>query len=139
MLQMSYVKLCANCNVKATYILYYLILLLHRHFIKLHYQVQDYVEENVLLCKSQAAFRVNFSTDSYLAQLTDFALTGMDKNMYTGMILMDLQKATDTLCHKILLETMTCLGFKTPVIKWFECYLPNRKFFVSVVDVFSEA
>ena len=30
-----------------------------------------------------------------LAQLTDFVLTGMDKQMHTGMILVDLQKAFD--------------------------------------------
>ena len=40
---------------------------------------------------------------------------------------------------QIILKKMTCLGFKTPVIKWFEPYLSHRKFFVSVVDFFSEA
>ena len=59
--------------------------------------------------------------------------------MNTGMILMDLQKAFGRLDHKFFLEKMTCLGFKTPVIKWFESYLSNRKFFVSVDCVFSDS
>ena len=59
--------------------------------------------------------------------------------MNTGMILMDLQKAFDRLDHKFFLEKMTCLGFKTPVIKWFESYLSSRKFFVSVDCVFSDS
>ena len=32
-----------------------------------------------------------------------------------------------------------CLKFKTPVIKWFEFDLLNKKFCISVDDVFSEA
>ena len=40
-------------------------------------------------------------------------LTGMDKSINTDMILIGLQKAFDTLGHKILLEKMTCIGFKT--------------------------
>ena len=72
-------------------------------------------------------------------QLTDFVLIGMDKGMLTGMILINLKKAFDALDHKILLKKMTCLGFKTPVIKWFEAFLSNRKLLVSVDDVFLEA
>ena len=30
------------------------------------------------------------------------------------------------------------IGFETPVVKWFESYLSNRKFFVSLDNVFSE-
>ena len=62
----------------------------------------------------------------------------MDKGLHTGMILTDLKKAFDTLDHDILLEKMECLGFKKPVIKSFESYLSNRKFFVLLEGVFSE-
>ena len=94
-------------------------------FIKklIHYQLEDYLKENGLLCKYQSGVRANFSTDSCLAQLKYFVLTGMDKGMHTGMISIDLQKAFDTLDHKIVLEKMTCLDLKTPVINWFESYL----------------
>ena len=62
----------------------------------------------------------------------------MDKGIHIDMTLIDLQKACDLLDRKILLEMMTCLGFKTPVIKSFESYLSNKKFFVSV-DILSKA
>ena len=58
--------------------------------------------------------------------------------MHTAMVLIDLQKALDALDHKILLKKMTCLGFKTSVIKCFESYLSSRKFFVSVNVIFLE-
>ena len=63
----------------------------------------------------------------------------MGKGMHTCMISMDLQKAFDTLDHKILVEKMACLGFKTSVLKWFGSYLSSRKFFVSVDGIFSKA
>ena len=34
----------------------------------------------------QSGFRINHSTDLCLAQLTDFVATGMDKEIYTGII-----------------------------------------------------
>ena len=52
----------------------------------------------------QSGFRTNHSTDLCLAQLIDFVATGMDKQMHTGMILVDLHKAFDTLDHGVLLE-----------------------------------
>ena len=60
----------------------------------------------------------------------DIILTSTDKRMHTGIILVDLQRALDTPDHKVLLEKMICFGFKTIVIKWFECYLLNKNFFV---------
>ena len=57
--------------------------------------------------------------------------------MHTGMILLDLQKAFDTLDHGVLLEKMKYFGFRASIIKWFESYLLNRKFLVCI-DVFSE-
>ena len=77
-------------------------------------------------------------TDPCMDQLIDFASNGMDKQMDTGMILVDLQKAFDTLDHGFLLEKIKYFGFQTSVIKWFESYLSSRKFLVCI-DVSSEA
>ena len=82
---------------------------------------------------------MNHSTDFCLAQLIDFVLTGMDKQMHTGMILVDLQKAFHTLDHGVLLERTKYFGFRTSAIKWFESNLSNRKSLVCIDNVFSEA
>ena len=47
------------------------------------------------------------------------------------MILIDLQKAFDTLDHAILLQKMECLNFDPLVIKWFKSYLENRVFYLN--------
>ena len=51
----------------------------------------------------QSGFRKNHSTKFFLAKLIDFVLTGMDKQRHASIILVDLQKAFDTLDHGDLL------------------------------------
>ena len=53
------------------------------------------------------------------------------------MILIDLQKAFDTIDHSILLEKMTCLGFAESTIAWYKSYVTNRCFIVNVGKNFS--
>ena len=84
----------------------------------------------------QSGFRMNHSTYLCLAQLTEFFATDIDKQMHTGMILVDLQKAFDTLDHGVLLEKMKYFGFWASVIKWFESYISNRKFLACIHNVF---
>ena len=57
----------------------------------IHFQIEDYLNKKRLICMYQSVFRTNHSTDLCLAHLIDFVATGMDKQMHTGMILVDLQ------------------------------------------------
>ena len=70
----------------------------------IHIQTQEYLDKNALIYKFQSGFRENLSTDSCLLQLTDYIIKCMDKGQHTGMILIDLQKAFDTLRHDTLLK-----------------------------------
>ena len=54
------------------------------------------------------------------------------------MILIDLQKAFDTINHEILINKMEFLGFSKNVILWFKSYLSHRKFKVNLNKSFSE-
>ena len=62
-----------------------------------------------------------------------------ENRKHTGMVLINLQKAFDTLDHKILLDRTKCIGFSDNTIKWFQSNLTNWAFFVSLGTVFSEA
>ena len=55
----------------------------------------------------------------------------------TGMILIDPQKAFDTIDHYILMQKLPSLGFSNEAIDWFRSYLRRRKFHVNVHDKFS--
>ena len=72
-------------------------------------------------------------------QLTDFILRETDEDFHIGMILIDLQKVFGTLDHTAFLQKLVCVGFKESVIKWLQSYLSNRKFFVALEYVFSDA
>ena len=65
----------------------------------INFQYEDFLNKKKLIYMYQSGFRTNHSTDLCLAQLIDFFATGMDKQMHTDIILVDLQKAFDTLDH----------------------------------------
>ena len=93
----------------------------------IHDQTMNYLTENSILYRYQSGFCKNHSTDTSLAYMTDKILTGFDSGLLTGMILIDLQKAFDTINH-ILLRKMSALRFSDRSINWFQSYLSNRSF-----------
>ena len=92
----------------------------------IHFQTTNYLTENNVLCRYRSGFHKNHSTDTSLAYLTDKILTGFHFGLLTGMILIDLQKAFDTINHDILLRKMSALRFSDCSINWFQSYLSNR-------------
>ena len=88
--------------------------------------------ENNVLYRYQSGFRKNHSTDTSPAYLPDFG-----SGLLTGMILIDLQKAFDTINHDILLRKMSALRFSDRSINWFQSYLSNRSFRVNVQGKYS--
>ena len=77
----------------------------------IHDQTMNYLTENSILYIDQSGFQKNHSTDTSLVYLTDKILTCFDSGLLTGMILIDLQKAFDTINHDILLRKMPALRF----------------------------
>ena len=53
------------------------------------------------------------------------------------MILIDLQKAFDTIDHDILLQKLYVIGFSKHSVNWFRSYNMNRTFLVNLGNVFS--
>ena len=97
-----------------------------------HEQVQEYLNKNKILYWYQSGFRPFHSTDTCLSYLSDKIIQGLENGMSTGMILIDLQKAFDTIDHEIFLEKMKYLGFADLVIFWFQSYLTKRSFYVNI-------
>ena len=73
-------------------------------------QLEGYLVNNNLLYEFQSGFRSKFSTDTCLSYLTDFIKHETSKGLYTGMIMLDLQKAFDTVDHLILCEKLRAIG-----------------------------
>ena len=56
----------------------------------------------------------------------------------TSMILIDLQKAFDSIDHNILMQKLYAIGFSKQSVNWFRSYLINRTFLVNPENVFSQ-
>ena len=54
------------------------------------------------------------------------------------MILIDLQKAFDTIDHDILLQKLYAIGFSKHTVNWLQSYLSYRSFLVNVGNNFSQ-
>ena len=77
----------------------------------IHDQTQSFLEKNDIIYRYQPGFRKFLSTDSCLSYLNNKRATSFESVLYTGMILIDLQKAFDTLNHDILFKKMEFIGF----------------------------
>ena len=104
----------------------------------IHIQTENFLNSNDILYTYQSGFRPRHSTESCLTHLVDRFLEGCDRGLHTGMILIDLQKAFDTINYDILLEKMEHMNFSPETICWFKSYLSNRSFIVNVDSSFSE-
>ena len=104
----------------------------------IHDQTQNFLDKNNVIYRYQSGFRKFYSSDSCLSYLNNKITTGFESGLFTGMILVDLQKAFDTINHDILIKKMTFLGFSEEITNWFKSYLTNKKFIVHINNSFSE-
>ena len=104
----------------------------------IHDQTQHFLDKNDIISRNQSGFRKFFSADSCLSYLSNKIVTCFESGFYTGMILIDLQKAFDTVNHDILLKKMEFVGFSEETTKWFKSYLSNKKLKVHIKNTFSE-
>ena len=57
----------------------------------------------------------------------------------TGMIVIDLQRAFDTIDQDVLLQKLYAIGFLKHIVNWFQSYLSNRSFLVNLGNNFSKS
>ena len=100
-------------------------------------QFADYLNKYSLLYQFQSGFRSKFSTDTCLIHLLDFIKQNNAKGFYTGMVLLDLQKAFDTVDHVILCNKLSEMGVEC--IDWFKSYLTDRSQLVKINKVSSKS
>ena len=102
----------------------------------IYIQLENYLVQNNLLYKHQSGFRQSFSTDSCLIHLLDFIKCQSSRGLYTGLVMLDLQKAFDTVNHDILLGKLKAMGLES--VEWFRSYLSERSQVVNIGKTLSE-
>ena len=86
-------------------------------------QTSSFFSNNEILYNYQSGLRKIHSTDSCITPLHDKILKGFDKGLMTGMILIVIQIAFDTIDHDIPLKKLSAIGFSNHTIRWFKLYL----------------
>ena len=84
-------------------------------------QLKNYLKENDLFYQFQSGFRTSFSTVTCLTYCTDYIWYGMDNGLYTAMVMIDLQKAFDTVNHSLLSHNLQA----TVSVFWLTSYVIN--------------
>lgn len=72
----------------------------------------SFIEKYNLLSDSQYGFRQNRSTSLALIDLTEEITDGIEKNTFVIGMLIDLQKAFDTINHNILIDKLEKYGIR---------------------------
>ena len=67
----------------------------------IHDQTQNFLDKNNVIYRYQLDFRKFYSTDSCLSYLNKIVI-GFESGLFTGMTLIDLQKAFDTINHILI-------------------------------------
>jgi hypothetical protein len=99
--------------------------------------IQSHLEANNLLNANQLGFRARHSMTLQCMKLTDHVTLNFNNNMSTSVVLLDIEKAFDTIWHASLLHKLSKLQLSVNLIKLISSYLSHRKFRVSVEDELS--
>ena len=75
-------------------------------------QLVTYLDKRKLFYDLQSGFRTKYSTDTCLIHLTDFK----KYFKWIGMVLLDLEKAFETVHHTILIAKLEAMGLSNDIV-----------------------
>ena len=91
----------------------------------------SFLESHDILSDRQFGFRKQHSTKLALISLTEEIRMSLDSGKFSCGVFIDLQKAFDTVNHKILLHKLNMYGVRGIANNWFRSYLSGRMQYVS--------
>ena len=100
-------------------------------------RIKIHGKENNTVMQEQFGFREGRSTVHQLARLTNDITTEFNKNRSTALVLLDIEKAFDTVWHKGLIHKLHVSNLPLYTIKIIQNYLKKRTLAVSVNDTHS--
>ena len=106
---------------------------INKLFEKMMYnRVYSFLESNKCIYNLQFGFRSKHSTNHTLIEITEKIRCALDNHESTCGVFIDLQKAFDTVNHKILIDKLNYYGIRGVTNRWFKSYLYDRTQYVSI-------
>lgn len=91
----------------------------------------NFLNKHEILTPCQFGFRKNYSTYMAAVNFCDQISQGIDNNLSSVGIFIDLSKAFDPINHRILLQKLYAYGVRGCAHAWFTSYLSNRPHYVT--------
>ncbi len=89
--------------------------------------------KNYIYEEFQSGFRPHNSTDTALVKITNYLLLASDQGFISLLVLLDLNVASDTINHDILIDQLqNYTGIQRQALRWFRSYLSDRYHFVNL-------
>jgi len=99
-------------------------------------RLMEHLSQNNLLNPFQSAYTKFHSTETTLLYIHDCIIRAISQQQVTGLCLLDLSAAFDTIDHSILLERLTSwFGINNTALSWIKSYLSSRSFSVKINDI----
>ena len=93
----------------------------------MHTRIYEFLESHSIFSNLQFGFRKKHSTNHALLNIVEKIKEKLDKKTFSCGVFIDLEKAFDTVNHKILVEKLEFYGIRGVTNDWFVSYLSNRK------------
>ena len=90
-------------------------------------QYASWLSDKNRLTRHQSGNRKLHSAETLGLLVADHGFSAIDERKITAMVLIDLSKAFDSICHTTLIGKLHALGTSTHALNWFRSYLTNRK------------
>ena len=98
----------------------------------IHSRFTKFFSQHKVIYEAQYRFQKNISTvHAAVLDIVSCAFTNINENHFTGLTLLDLQKAFDTVPHDILLAKLERYGIRGPAPSLIQYFL-NREQFVCI-------
>ena len=98
-------------------------------------QVTNHCKLHNIIYPLQSGFQRKYSTDTCLIHLHDTIRSEISKGKFVGMMMLDVQKAFDSVNHEMLCEKIRLAGIDN---MWFKSYLQHRNQTVDINNCLSE-
>ena len=101
----------------------------------LHNQVGSFIEKHDVLSTTQYDFRSKFSPEHAVVDIVSSCYDNINDDQFTGLIILDLKKAFDSITLDILLQKLEHYDIRSKALNLFSSYLSNRKQYVSIQGI----
>ena len=93
-----------------------------------------YLNNHKIISKYQSGFRKGYCTKDHILRFSQNIQNNFNKNLYTGAVMFDMEKAFDKVWHNGLLYKLNQLDLPKYIVYWIQQFITERSFFIQIND-----